>query len=207
MKGIREPSFYMEPEEAELDVLHGGGRHNNLCFSGGECGFPLRQSSFYECRFDHTVLRTDLSECLFADVVFSHCDFSGAVLTKTEFRRVRFENCRMGGADFSKAVFRDTAVINCQCRYINFSSSVWRDSGFDSSLFDEEYFSDIRFEGMAVQKCSFAQTEWLHTPMAGLDMSDSVIDGISVTPQDLRGLTVNESQAVACVGLLGLNVK
>ena len=43
--------------------------------------------------------------------------------------------------------------------------------------------------------------------MSGLDLSDSHIDGIMVDPENLRGLTVNEEQAVAFAELLGLNVK
>ena len=206
MSKIKKPSFYTEPEKTRFDRLPDQDRYDNLLFENET--FPdCTGKRFSECIFGRDIIRTDMSGSIFTDVIFTHCDLSGVSFAKSEFRRVRFENCRMGGADFTECLFSDTEFTASQCRYVNFSASSWKNSVFSDTDFTEGYFSQTSFKTMVIHHCCFDRTEWLHTPMAGLDVSDSSINGIAVTPENLKGLTVNEAQALACVELLGLKIR
>ena len=41
----------------------------------------------------------------------------------------------------------------------------------------------------------------------GMDFSDSVIDGFTVSPESLKGVIMNEEQALACAVLLGIRIR
>ena len=43
--------------------------------------------------------------------------------------------------------------------------------------------------------------------LKGIDFSDSEIDGIGVLAQDIKGMTVNEYQAMGLAKLLGIIIK
>ena len=47
----------------------------------------------------------------------------------------------------------------------------------------------------------------MRTPLNGLDLSDSELNGLLVDPADLRGATVNALQALAFARLIGLRIK
>jgi hypothetical protein len=58
-----------------------------------------------------------------------------------------------------------------------------------------------------LRKCDFTSSEWNDTRLNGLDFSDSIIDGIAVNPDHLRGVIVSQEQAVVMAKLLGIQVK
>lgn len=60
---------------------------------------------------------------------------------------------------------------------------------------------------MDIDSCDFTGAEFYAATMKGLDFSTSRIDGILVSANDLRGVIVNEEQAVACAKLFGIVVK
>jgi hypothetical protein len=47
----------------------------------------------------------------------------------------------------------------------------------------------------------------LNTPLAGMDMSTCVLEGLHVDPHDLRGIKVTPLQALDFCSLFGLIVK
>jgi uncharacterized protein YjbI with pentapeptide repeats len=182
-------------------------RLDNLLFQQETWESPKGQKEFCECVFRDMNLKGIFSDCLFADAVFDHCDLTGCDFHQSVFRRVRFSGCRMSGAEFPEAVFQDTVIENCQCRYINFRMSSWKICILRESSFEEGSFSGMKQSSLQIGQCRLERSEWTGTPMNGLDVSDSVIDGIIVNPANLKGLAVNPDQALACVGLLGLKVR
>jgi uncharacterized protein YjbI with pentapeptide repeats len=65
----------------------------------------------------------------------------------------------------------------------------------------------MKIKDLAIEKCDFTSSEWNDTKLNGLDFSDSIIVGIAVNPNNLRGVIVSQAQAADMAKLLGIQVK
>ena len=113
----------------------------------------------------------------------------------------------MMGTELTAAVMQDTIMEGCQGSYLNLNGSKMKRVALKDMIMEQAGMSMIEHTDVSLENCTFTKSEWIDTKMSGLDLSDSHIDGIMVDPENLRGLTVNEEQAVAFAELLGLNVK
>lgn len=202
----REPSFSFGLGEGKIKEAILENRSDNLLFTE-DIEEDLSLHSFHECRFDKLAFLSDGQGCEFADVIFDHCDFSNISFPETVCRRVEFHNCRLTGTDFTKSVLEDVMFDSCECSYANFSKAKFKRCSFQNTRFLEGGFSECSFMHMDIDSCDFTGAEFYAATMKGLDFSTSRIDGILVSANDLRGVIVNEEQAVACAKLFGIVVK
>lgn len=59
----------------------------------------------------------------------------------------------------------------------------------------------VRFEG-----CDTTKTQWMRTPLMGVDMSSCTIDGWNISLYDLRGVKLTSAQVISLSGLLGVEI-
>jgi len=207
MKKIAEPSYQMEPEKHSINAVFQEIRHDGMLFEKEECKKAINDEQFFECRFKNIRFTKNLSGCQFVDVEFDHCDFSNCNLSESVFRRVRFHTCRMMGSDFTMCRFQDVSVIHAKADFINLNGTKWKNALWQGNDFTESSISNAECKNLQVSECDFTKTEFYHTPLKDIDVSTSKIDGIAVVPEDLKGLIVNEEQAIACARILGLVIK
>ena len=60
---------------------------------------------------------------------------------------------------------------------------------------------------MELNDVDFEGTEFYSTSLAGLDLTKSNISGILVEPDMIRGVIVNNDQAIDFINLLGIVIK
>ena len=77
----------------------------------------------------------------------------------------------------------------------------------NESLFVQSSFSYCELKETKIRRCDFSEAELLGTKLAGLDFSDSKIDGIMIQTDGLKGVIMNEEQALACTKLLGIIIR
>jgi hypothetical protein len=58
-----------------------------------------------------------------------------------------------------------------------------------------------------MNKVDFSDADFSDSPLAGLDFSESTIDRIRVSMNQIKGLTINSEQASMLIRLLGVEVK
>ena len=97
--------------------------------------------------------------------------------------------------------------MNSKINLSNFSGSnikncIFKDCDCSSSRFVTTKFKDVEFNNM-----NFNESEFFHTSLNKLDFSNSEIYGISITPDCLKGIIVNEYQALSLSKLLGIIIK
>lgn len=201
---IHEPSFSSAFIEGDLKEI--GDKIYNMSYTSGVISEDFCSVNFYECIFRGVSFKGKMKSCLFQDVIFEKCDFSNCDFSEGVFRRVRFDTCRMMGTDLSSSSFTDTVFHNGQCAYINLNGSKWKDCLMEGTLFCEGSLSMCTFRTTDVSHCDFSGCEFAHTPMKDFNLSSSEIEGIAVTPQDLKGAIINAEQAIACAKILGLKV-
>lgn len=72
----------------------------------------------------------------------------------------------------------------------------------------EAVLSDVKFRRARFRGTDLTAAEFFKSPLKGIDLSDCIIDGISLsdTLYELRGAKVTAAQAVELAKLLGLTV-
>ena len=159
-----------------------------------------------ESELDHVTFAGNGRGCRFTDVIFKHCDFSGAVFDEASFCRCRFDSCRCLGTSFIRASFIDVTAEESVFTYANFSGSSMDRVKLAGCGFRESAFTMCTLKHVTLSRCDLGQAEFNDTKLAGLDLSDSEISGIMVKPADLKGVTVSRDQAVVFAQLLGIHV-
>ena len=202
----RAPSFSLAFENGNMTEERGENRSDNLLFTE-EIDGEVSYHEFHECRFDKLTFSAKGEGCLFADVIFDHCDLSNINFHEVVSRRVEFHNCRLTGIDFTRSTLEDVLFENCECSYANFSSATFKRCSLENTRFLEAGFSMCSFMHMEIDDCDFMGAELLDASLRGMDFSSSRIDNILVNAEGLKGVIVNEEQAVACAKLLGIIVQ
>ena len=118
---IHEPSYSSALLEGSLDQIEN--RVESRIFNTGRSDSDLSSIRFSECIFRNISFRGNMSDCLFEDITFDHCDLSNCNFSESVFRRAKFDTCRMMGTDLTHSLFTDVIFNNCQCAYINLNES------------------------------------------------------------------------------------
>ena len=57
------------------------------------------------------------------------------------------------------------------------------------------------------KEADLTQAQFFKTSLNGIDLSDSIIEGIAVSIEDIKGAIINEMQATDLLYLLGVKIK
>jgi uncharacterized protein YjbI with pentapeptide repeats len=207
MKKISEPSFTEECAPSTIKKELDEKRTDNCAFMDEDCTLSLNMHEYFECTFTRITFHGDMNKMEFADVIFEHCDLSNIEMQECVFRRVIFRHCRLMGCDMSSCQFHDVVMDSCQGGYLNLNGANLHDVAVKECVFTEASFAMMKIKDFRIKECDFTSSEWMDTKMKDLDFSDSIIDGIAVNPENLRGVIVNSEQAVAMAKLLGICIK
>ena len=175
-----------------------------------------------------TIVQTDGTQVEFVKVTFRSCQFVQVSFTGASFYECTFESCRFEGCDFSRTYWRDCTLEacksdgglftkckmksvcfrSCRMRYANFALSSWTRCTLCGGSFRETGFAQMQLEKTTVSGVDFTGAEFYQTPLAGIDFSDSILEGIVLSEgcKELRGAKISAMQAAAIVRLLGVQV-
>lgn len=206
MKKRMKPSMHEELQEMQFEGIEGY-RNDDCLFCNQDIHVHEVQKEFYECRFQNVHIDGMMHACLFADVIFDHCDLSNCDLSECVFRRCEFHNCRMTGVDLSICTFQDVLLQESQCMYANLNGTNWKNSEWMNTLLQEASLHDLKWNALIIHECDFSGCEIMHTSLNELDLRTSLIEGIAVDPNDLKGCIVNVQQALSLAQLLGIVIK
>ena len=173
---------------------------------------------------DIRAYQTELAELCCTNCRFENCDF-----TQTYFRKSQFIDCTFVDCAFEESYFKASVLRACEVRggtfhqshfknvklqgvgvyYGNFTNTIWESSTVDACSFKDALFSEVKLKTMRFGKTDFTRADFFRTPLKGVDLSDCVIAGITVSDdfRDLAGLKISPLQAVDIAALLGVVVE
>ncbi len=163
----------------------------------------IRATIFDHIYFDHF----ELNNGYFLDVVLDSCDLSNAHLNNSLLRRVVFKDCKLVGVDFNECSFDQVRFENCLMTMASFAQFATKGLLFESCDLGNASFLEASLKKVSFQTCKLIQAEFLHASLMNVDLSNSEIDGITLTLDDLKGAIVRPSQALSLSRLLGLQIK
>lgn len=194
----------------DLQPYHGelpsDGKFRDFSFDSPSLRFEFCEE-FNGCTFKKVRFQGDYKKTSFVDCVFEQCDLSNLNFTQSLFFRVRFDHCKGTGSILRQSKFKFVQFNQCLFSLADFSESSIEQVRFMDSSFSESAFQSMKQSGWVTRKVDFSEADLIDTPLTGMDLSGCVLHGVRLSPQRLKGLTVDANQAVGLVGLLGVLVK
>jgi uncharacterized protein YjbI with pentapeptide repeats len=138
------------------------------------------------------------------DVRFVKCDFSNALLSGFEARRVEFIDCRLLGMKAIACRWQDVLVENCDARYAQFKGGVVRSCEFKGTRLDEADLRGANLEGTTFAETSLRRADLSGARLNNVNLRGADVDGLVVRAEDLKGALVTAPQAMDLARLLGL---
>jgi len=171
-------------------------------------GLDRSRLILHNVMFDHIRFeRCRLQGVRMYDLLFDRCDLSMIDFSGASLHRVAFVGCKLQGADLSNSTVRDLTIRETSARFLNFSMSDLRNVLLDRSDLHGGIFIAARQQNLLVERCDLSECDFSQTRLAGVDLRNSSIDGITVAPADLRGAVATPWQAAALARLMGLIVR
>ena len=180
---------------------------NDFLFKNVEEEIEQYKVEFKECQFINCTIKGKIEKSFFTNVLFENCDLSNISFNECIFSKVTFKNCKLIGDFFIETKINNVYFEECNMKYCNFTMSRIKDVVFDNIILDNTYFNEVKFDNIKFEKCSLTSSEFFKTKLKGIDLSNSEIDGLSTTLEELKGLSVNQIQALELSKLLGIIIK
>lgn len=170
--------------------------------------FSIEDIEFNGCKFINVDFsKYPLKNVCFLDCIFEKCNLSGSSFIGKGINRTKFDRCNMVGCDFISCNFNDAVILNTKCDYINFSDSKMKHFIIQDTVVKDGRFVSVKFNDINFNNVDFSNSEFLNTKLQGIDFSNCNINNISVSSNDIKGIIVNETQAIMLVSLLGIIIK
>ena len=153
------------------------------------------------------ILNSKLEKVSFMDAIFDNCNFSNSSFQGSSFVRCEFINCKLSGCDFTESIQNNVVFTETNASYSNFSLSRLQNVVFENTVLRNAYFQEDIFKNVYFEKADLVQSQIFKTSLKDIDLSNSFIDGIVVSMEDIKGAIINEYQAIDLINLLGVKIK
>ncbi len=164
--------------------------------------FRFEGCYFKKVKFiNHKNIKIEFINCIFED-----CDFSNFEMANSIINQVNFNNCKLYGIDLSTSNIHDTIFLNTNLSFGNFTDCRIDYCLFNNCYMQNSFFNNVKFKEIIFKSSDLCFSEFAHTSLKNINLSDSKISGIKVNINDLQGLIVNEFQALELSSLLGIKI-
>lgn len=180
---------------------------NKLISKLEEIDFNAEDVEFEKCIFKDCKITGTFEKAVFHDVIFENCDFSNCLFREGSFIRVEIRNSKFVGCDFSDSRVYHLMSRETIFRYANFSSASLEEVLFEKCDLSNSSCTECKLKNTYFELSKLIQTQFFKTKLKGIDISTCEISGIITTFEDIKGLTVNNFQAIELSKLLGIIIK
>ena len=173
----------------------------------------------YDCRAEATLRiessqleRVSLANCKFSSILWQdvrlvNCDLANLETRSLTLIRVEFIDCRMTGLRASEAQCQDVLMSEGDQRYSQFRYSKFKAAEFESCNFEEADFQGADLSGSIFRKCNLQNVEMNKAKLVNADLRSSSVEGMHLRAEDIRGATVDLTQAMLFAPLLGIRIE
>jgi len=178
------PSLLDETQFAEMAIV---GDHSDV---------DAELIEAISCRFDEVQLTgSRLVRCRLTDCMVTACDFSGAVLEDSSFRRVEFHGCRLSGVQAQHSSFEDVAFFDCKMDGANFKMTEWEVAELQNCDLVDADFYGASLPGCRLEGCDLSGVQLAKADLTGVSLRGSVLERIEGA-ESLRGVTIGSDQVI-----------
>ena len=168
----------------------------------------IQRIEFNSCIFEKVDFsQVKVEKIDFIDCLFNKCDLSNIDLSEKLILRCEFNDCKLIGSKFVETSLQNVLFNNCNMNYCNFNNSRIKELKFNYTKLKDSSFIEINHNKLEFNECDLENSEFYNTKLKDIDLSTSTIEGILVTPNDLKGVYINNYQATLLIRGFGINIK
>ena len=195
-----EPSILFEPHDISIaDLLIEG------------FGTEIREAGILHIEASRlervSLANSTLGAIVWKDVRLVSCDLANLETRSLTLIRVEFVNCRMTGFRAGIADCQDVLISEGDQRYSQFRFSKFKSVEFDGCNFGEADFQGTDLSGSVFRKCNLKNAEMSKVKLLNADLRGSLVEGLHLNAEDIRGAVVDLSQAMIFAPLLGIRIE
>lgn len=153
------------------------------------------------------IINGNLQNNTFIDVEFNNCNFSNTSFENNCFIRCEFNNCKLTGCNFTESRMYNVSYIETNLCYSNFSMASIENVFFDNTCLKNSSFQENKLKDIIFRQADLTQVQFFKTSLKEIDFSDSKIEGMAVSLEDIKGAIINEFQVIDLLYLLGVKLK
>ena len=200
MAAAPDPEVLFEPDDISIaDRLIAGARIENRA-----AGTLRIESSLLE---GVSLAGSRFASILWKDVRLVRCDLANLDTRYLTLTRVELVDCRMTGFRAGEAECQDVLVSAGDQRHCQFRFSKFKSAEFDSCNFEEADFQGTDLSGSIFRKCILRNAEMSKVKLVNADLRGSLVEGLRMNAEDVRGAVVDPSQAMIFAALLGIRIE
>lgn len=141
------------------------------------------------------------------DARLINCDLANLTTRGLTLLRVELIDCRITGLSGGDVDAQDVLIRDGDQRYSQIRASRFRNTEFDNCNFEESDFQGTDFTGTVFRRCNLRNVEMGNARLPNADLRGSIVEGLHIAVEGLRGAVVDPSQAMTFALLLGLRIE
>lgn len=149
----------------------------------------------------------NLEKNTFIDIEFNNCNFSNTSFENCSFIRCEFNNCKLTGCNFIESSLCDVSFIDTNMNYANISMSSMKNMLFKNTTLRNSNIQENTMKNVLLKEVDFTKSTIFKTSLNGIDFSESIIEQIAVSIEDIKGATIDINQSLDILYLLGVKIK
>jgi uncharacterized protein YjbI with pentapeptide repeats len=162
---------------------------------------------FDQSKLTNTALMTStLPSSRWTDCAIETADLSSATWIDARLIRVTITNTKLTGFDARGAELRDVHYKECKAPDMLLTETKLTRVRFDHCQLTSLDLSGATIHSLAINHCDARNLRLIDAKIDHLDLRDSLIESIAISPNQLRHITITPSQAPALARALGVNI-
>ena len=176
-------------------------------------GATLNDASASGLRFESCVLvrieleRASLPNLGMVDVRLERSSATNGMWAKPNLRRVEIVGARLTGLTIDDGELSDVLFRECKADFLRVTASRLRDVRFEDCVLAELDLRDSLLERVAFAGCDLRGADMSKAKLGAVDLGGSNVAGLGLTAAQLGSLTIDPSQALPLVQILGAKVR
>ena len=175
-------------------------------------GAVLSDASASRLQFDTCVLtrieldRSKLPNLRMVDVRVEKSSAANGTWASPSLRRVEIIGSRLTGLTINEGELSDVVFRECKADFMQIASSRIRDVRFENCALAEAEFRECTLERVTFSGCDMKNVNLAQARLIEIDLRGSGIAGLMLDAAQLGSLTVDPSQAMVILQMLGAKV-
>ena len=209
LKDIQAPRLPKPLLSGTLDHLVDGAEIMQVALSDEDLGERSATSLLFEQVLLRRVrlMQARLPRLRLFDVRCELCEFSGADLEGSRWRRLALPECRLMGTNLIGASCEDVVWRECKAAGALLVGAQFKAARFERCSFQGASFEGANLGGVVFQDCDLSQANLSGARLEGADLRGSLLNGMRAGIQELKGVTIDPRQALQVVAVLGIRVR
>ena len=136
-----------------------------------------------------------------------NCSFLNLNLGEQSIYKTSFKDCSFLGTNFSNSFFKEVEFIDCNFEYSNFSNACLDKVLFKNCNLKDASFYKMQQKRLQFLNCNLEAVDVFETNLEKIDIRTCNINHIKIDIPSMKGLVVNEAQALALAKFLQIKIE